>query len=372
LRIGVVDSAGQTQTGHVRRSNEDSYLLRGPLFMVADGMGGAAAGEIASRIAAEAFAEVDLIRVQSVDALQNAIRVANARIQERAADDPELAGMGTTAIAALVGQDGRVAFGHVGDSRAYLLRDGELRRLTEDHSLVAELVAGGQLSEEEAAGHPQRSVITRALGAEETVRVDTFVLDPEPGDVVLLCSDGLNTMVSDTRIAELLAADEPAERIVNRLIKAALEGGGEDNVTAIVFRMGETDDEPTGSVRTILTTDPDLEPDDEEDESGPSVRKLLLWALVLVLVVALAAAAAVWELRRSYFVGADQTTGHVVVYQGLPWNLFAGVHLYHEVYVSPVLYASLDPQTRQRLFDHSRRSLSSARDAVKQIELAGP
>ena len=369
----MVDSAGQTQTGHVRRSNEDSYLLRGPLFLVADGMGGAAAGEIASRIAAEAFAEVDLIRMRGVDALQSAIKTANERIQARAAGDPELAGMGTTAIAALVGPDGGVAFGHVGDSRAYLLRDGELRRLTEDHSLVAELVAGGQLSEEEAAGHPQRSVITRALGAEPTVQVDTFVLDPEPGDVVLLCSDGLNTMVSDTRIAELLAADEPAERIVGRLIKAALEGGGEDNVTAIVFRMGETDDEPTGSVRTILTTDPDLEPDDDdEEESGPSMRKVLLWALALVLVVCLAAAAAVWELRRTYFVGADQATGHVVVYQGLPWNLFAGVNLYHEVYVSPVLYASLDPQTRQHLFDHSRRSYSAARDAVKQIELAGP
>ena len=195
--VGIVDSAGVTETGRVRRSNEDSYLMRGTLFMVADGMGGAAAGEIASAICAEAFAEIDLIRTGGDTALRDAIRTANRRIVERAASDPSAAGMGTTVTAALIGDDGRVVIANVGDSRAYLLRDGNLRRLSEDHSVVAELIASGQISEDEAEHHPQRSVITRVLGAEPTVQVDIFWLDAADGDMILLCSDGLTTMVPE-------------------------------------------------------------------------------------------------------------------------------------------------------------------------------
>ncbi len=193
----VVDRAGATQTGNVRRLNEDSYLIREPLFMVADGMGGAQAGEIASRMTTEEFAQAGLVPARGEDTLREVIVTANAKIHQRASSDSTVAGMGTTVAAALVGDDGRVAFAHVGDSRAYLLRDGELRRLTEDHSLVGELVRQGELTEAEAEHHPQRSVITRALGAEADVRVDTFTVDSQPGDVVLLCSDGLTTMVDE-------------------------------------------------------------------------------------------------------------------------------------------------------------------------------
>ncbi len=206
MTLGIVEEAGVTQTGNVRRSNEDSYLMRSPLFMVADGMGGAQAGEIASRMTAEAFAEVDLIHTAPADALRATIRTANLRILERSRSDPDAAGMGTTVTAALMDDEGTITFAHVGDSRAYLLRDGSLQRLSDDHSLVGELVRKGELSELEAEHHPQRSVITRALGTDEKVEVDTFTVKAKDGDVVLLCSDGLNTMVPERTIADLLAA----------------------------------------------------------------------------------------------------------------------------------------------------------------------
>ena len=217
MTVRVVDSAGLTQTGNVRRSNEDSFLLRAPLFMVADGMGGALAGELASRMCAEAFAELDLIEHHGEEALRTTIGVANRRIYERSRTDAEASGMGTTVTAALVGDDGTVAFAHVGDSRAYLLRDGALQRLSEDHSLVHELVRKGQLSEVEAEQHPQRSVITRALGTDEEVQIDTFTLEAKTGDVLLLCTDGLNTMISEPDIAGALASPTTAADIARQL-----------------------------------------------------------------------------------------------------------------------------------------------------------
>jgi protein phosphatase len=371
--LGIVDSAGQSQTGHVRSHNEDSYLMRGPLFLVADGMGGAAAGEIASTMCTEAFAEINLIRLRGADALRSAVSSANASIYERAQANPELAGMGTTVIAALVDDNAGVTFAHVGDSRAYLLREGVLRRLSEDHSVVAELVAAGHLTEEEAVSHPQRSVITRVLGAEPNVQVDTFTIDGADGDVLLLCSDGLTGMVGDDRIAELLSADEPAEAITRSLVRAALEGGGEDNITAIVFRLGELDDQPTGSMRLILTTDPDLlPPDDDGSDSWRPGRKTLFAAIGTIVVVTVLAVGAVVGLRESHFIGANESTGRVEIYQGVPWELFAGIKLYHAVHVTSITYASLDPQTRKELFDHRLRSESDAEAEIKRIEEGAP
>jgi protein phosphatase len=372
--IGVIDSAGQSQTGHVRSHNEDSYLMRGPLFLVADGMGGAAAGEIASTMCTEAFAEINLIRLRGADALRSAVSSANTRIYDEAQAKPELAGMGTTMIAALIGDgDGGVTFAHVGDSRAYLLREGVLRRLSEDHSVVAELVASGHLTEEEAVSHPQRSVITRVLGAEPSVQVDTFSIDGMEGDVVLLCSDGLTGMVTDERIAELLAADAPAETIVRTLVRAALDGGGEDNITAIVFRLGEVDEQPTGTIRMVLTSDPDLLSDDDDDGDGwrPG-RRTLFAALGTIVVVLLLAVGAVVGLRESHFIGANESTGRVEIYQGVPWDLFFGIKLYHPVHSTSITYASLDPQTRKELFDHRLRSESDAEDEIKRIEEGAP
>ncbi len=370
MSLRVVDSAGVTQTGNVRRSNEDSYLMRSPLFMVADGMGGAQAGEIASRMCAEAFAEADLIGGSGADVLRQTILTANARILERSRTDPDAAGMGTTVTAALVADDGSITFAHVGDSRAYLLRDGSLQRLSDDHSLVGELVRKGELSEVEAEHHPQRSVITRALGTDDSVEVDTFTVAAADGDVVLLCSDGLNTMVAEQTIADLLAADEPAATIARNLVRAALQGGGEDNITAIVFRVGDVDAEAqaasAGQSTGILTPSTD-----EDDEGGMRLRTLLAMVGIVALAVALGAATLV-GLRESHFIGADTSTGRVAIYQGVPIVLPFGIHLYHVVYESTVSYASLTARQRQTLFDHTLRTESGAKATLHPYEVASP
>ena len=183
-----------TDPGRRRRRNEDAYVVQPPLFAVADGMGGAQAGEIASRIAAAVLR--DSAGEAGEDAVVALIQEANRRVYEAAASDEARAGMGTTVTAALV-EDDSVRIGHVGDSRAYRVRDGALEQLTDDHSLVAELVRSGKLSPEEADIHPQRSVITRVLGTDPEVDVDTFEVEAQPGDVFMLCSDGLTSMVDD-------------------------------------------------------------------------------------------------------------------------------------------------------------------------------
>jgi serine/threonine protein phosphatase PrpC len=227
--------AGQSHPGRRRRRNEDAFVISPPLFAVADGMGGAKAGEIASRLAAAAVREEEGGRAD----VGELIREANRRVFERARDDASASGMGTTMTVALV-EDDHVTIGHVGDSRAYRLRDGELEQLTEDHSLVAELVRSGRLSPEEAEMHPQRSVITRALGTEADVDVDTFTVDAQPGDVFLICSDGLTTMVGDERIVTAVTEHrDDLERAAKQLIADANRSGGEDNVTVVFFEIVE-------------------------------------------------------------------------------------------------------------------------------------
>jgi PPM family protein phosphatase len=383
MTVGVVDSAGLTQTGNVRRSNEDSFLLRSPLFMVADGMGGALAGELASRMCAEAFAELDLIQHQGEEALRATIGVANRRIWDRSRTDAETSGMGTTVTAALVGDGGVVSFAHVGDSRAYLLRDGALQRLSEDHSLVHELVRQGQLSEVEAEQHPQRSVITRALGTDEEVQIDTFSLQANPGDVLLLCTDGLNTMVSEADIATALGSETGAADVARRLVRAALKAGGEDNVTAVVVCFGETslavqDEDATSDspVQRVLPADIDApsprrarEP--RQRSGGGGLRRAVMIGSAVVLVAVLAVAGAI-GLRSSHFIGADTSTGRVAIYQGVPVDLPFGVHLYHVVYESRVSYVALAPDQRRKLFDHTLRSDSSAHSVLRPYEVASP
>src|SRR3954462_7320179 len=191
--------AHATDTGKKRRRNEDTYVVEPPLFAIADGMGGAQAGELASSLAAGAIREDEGAAGSGERRVAELIQEANRRVYERSSQDAAASGMGTTLTVALVG-DGNVAFGHVGDSRAYLIRDGKLEQLTEDHSLVAELVRSGKLSPEEAGTHPQRSVITRALGTDPDVDVDTFSIETEPGDLFMLCFDGLTSMVEDEGI----------------------------------------------------------------------------------------------------------------------------------------------------------------------------
>jgi serine/threonine protein phosphatase PrpC len=378
VTLAIVDSAGVTQTGNVRRSNEDSYLMRSPLFMVADGMGGAQAGEIASRMCAEAFAQADLIGPAATDVLRETIRVANSRILERSRSDPDAAGMGTTVTAAFMDEGGTIAFAHVGDSRAYLLRDGSLQRLSDDHSLVGELVRKGELSETDAEHHPQRSVITRALGTDESVEVDTFEVRAQDGDVFLLCSDGLNTMVPEPAIADIMAGGDAAAAIARDLVRAALAGGGEDNVTAIVFRIGETSADAEAQAaasadgRThILPAGLEDDETDDDDGGGPRARTIAAVLGAGVFAVALAVAAVV-GLRESHFIGADTATGRVAVYQGVPVDLPFGVHLYHVVYESTLSYATLTPRQRKTLFDHTLRSDSGAMSTLRPYEVASP
>ncbi|HLB21671.1 MAG TPA: Stp1/IreP family PP2C-type Ser/Thr phosphatase, partial [Solirubrobacteraceae bacterium] len=229
-----------TDTGRQRRANEDSLLARAPLFVVADGMGGAQAGEVASRLAVESF-QAGLRDASAPEAaLAELTREANSRIHELSHSHAEQAGMGTTLTAIYVGERD-VSIAHVGDSRAYRFRDGELVRLTDDHSLVDEVMRQGRLTPEEAVEHPQRSVITRALGPEGAVEVDTRSYSARDGDMYLLCSDGLTTMVTEDRLAELLGAQETLRDRGEALIAAANEAGGRDNITVVLMRLEELD-----------------------------------------------------------------------------------------------------------------------------------
>jgi serine/threonine protein phosphatase PrpC len=234
-----------SDTGRRRLQNEDAYVCDPPLFAVADGMGGHHAGEVASRLAAAALEDREH-GLHGEAAVAELIDAANERIYHAALADPSAAGMGTTVTAALVDdRDGTIAIGHVGDSRAYLVRDGTLEQLTSDHSLVAELLRSGRLTEEEAQRHPQRSVITRAAGTEPTVEVDTATFETRPGDLYVLCSDGLTTMIDDRQILEIVQSEAgDPERVADALVAAANRAGGEDNITVVVFEIVPAGHEP--------------------------------------------------------------------------------------------------------------------------------
>jgi PPM family protein phosphatase len=414
--LRIVETAGVTDAGRKRRRNEDAYVVEPPLFVVADGMGGAQAGEVASRLAAAAFRDFheadDLDPEERVVAI---IREANRRIYERARADREASGMGTTVTAALVVGD-RVAVGHVGDSRAYRIRSGRLEQLTEDHSLVADLVRSGRLTAEEADTHPQRSVITRALGTDPDVDVDAFSVDVEAGDLVLLCSDGLTSMVADDDILTVVARAKSLDAAAKALVKAANRAGGEDNVTAVLFELAvgptEAADETAVLRRDGGGADPDLEDtltglertataeapaailereevgwpgeDDEREADAraetaparPAPRRRRTWPRRMVLTaaalafVALVAAVAFWALSRANFVGADED-GNLAVYQGLPYDLGGGVNLYRVRYVSRLQAVQLTPAEREELLGHDLVSYDEARARLAHYEQGG-
>jgi PPM family protein phosphatase len=376
---GFGQTAGITDPGRRRRRNEDAYVCEPPLFAVADGMGGAQAGEIASRLGATA------LRGGPAGDVVELIQEANRRIYERSNEDEAVSGMGTTMTVALV--DGEtVRIGHVGDSRAYLIREDRLEQLTEDHSLVAELVRSGKLSPEEAEVHPQRSVITRALGTEPEVDVDTFSVPAQAGDIFMLCSDGLTSMVADEKILDLIGRNRgDLKAAAKALVDQANRGGGEDNITVVLFEIAAASDEtqPMAAVEV-----PEQDGSDaatlSELEAVPVVqgppparlrgrpprrrRRRLVAVLVTLLVVAVACVAGgLYALSRAHFVGAERN-GHVAVYQGLPWNLGAGVHLYRLRYESPLLAAQLSQHERQKLFDHNLHSYGTTRREVGAYE----
>jgi protein phosphatase len=231
--------AAVTDPGRKRRRNEDAYVVEPPLFAIADGMGGAQAGEIASRLATAALREGGAVETGGQERVVDLIQEANRRVYDRSSTDPNTSGMGTTITVAVV-EDGSVAFGHVGDSRAYLIRDARMEQLTEDHSLVNELLKTGRLSREEAEAHPQRSVITRALGTDPNVDVDTFSVPARTGDLFLLCSDGLTDMVSERSILSVVERNRnDIDAALRALVKAANRGGGQDNITVVAFEIAD-------------------------------------------------------------------------------------------------------------------------------------
>src|SRR3954464_12775890 len=226
-----------SDVGRQRQGNEDNFFVQSPIFVVADGMGGAQAGEVASELAVEAF-RGGIPDGNPSEGLVRLIRGANQRIHEMSRSDARRQGMGTTCTATYVAED-EVVLAHVGDSRCYLLRDGELTRLTRDHSLVGELMDRGKLTEEQAEVHPQRSVITRALGVEGDVQVDTERIAAREGDLFLLCSDGLTSMVREQQLMPVLEPAGSLEQAGRQLIDAANAAGGRDNITVVLFRIDE-------------------------------------------------------------------------------------------------------------------------------------
>jgi serine/threonine protein phosphatase PrpC len=382
--LKVADQAFRTDTGRQRTANEDSYYVHGPLFAVADGMGGAQAGEVASKIAADSFESAPSSDESGESYLRGIAESANDRIHRLAQDDSSHSGMGTTLTAALVEGD-EVAFAHVGDSRAYVYRDGELRLLTSDHSLVEELRRQGRLTDEQAEDHPQRSIITRALGPEAEVDVDTLTFSARPGDVFLICSDGLTTMVRDERIAELLESSPGLDQTADRLVREANEAGGRDNITVVAFRLEEAAEPAADEGATLIG------PSAEEaglsaervragaERRAPSAERptpsrrsrLKTAAKVLGVLVILAGigVAAVYGARQVYFLGIDEG-GRVTLYRGLPYDLPLDVSLYNEVYSVPVQAASLPEERRGSLTDHELRSRDDAVSLLDDLESA--
>jgi PPM family protein phosphatase len=378
--LTVAEEAHKTDTGRQRHANEDSYFARAPVFVVADGMGGAQAGEVASRIAATAFERGRVSEEAPAEGqLERIAQQANSEIHKLAQEDTSRAGMGTTLTAAMV-RDDEVALGHVGDSRAYVFRKGELRRLTKDHSLVEELRRQGRLTEEQAEEHPQRSIITRALGPEPSVNVDTMTFPARDGDVFLLCSDGLTTMVSDDEIREILADARTLRSAVHRLVDAANRGGGRDNITAVAFRLADADaaegEEPaTLMSRTAeqagLTGERVRAATDRLRGRGPMPaprrrRRILGWALAALAAIVIIGGGLL-AARSVYFLGTNDQ-GNVALYRGLPYQLPLGISLYSKQGAIPVQVGTLSEERQRVVTGHTLRGKGDATDLVDDIQ----
>jgi PPM family protein phosphatase len=398
--LRVADFFADSDTGRARRANEDAFFAHAPVFAVADGMGGAQAGEVASRTV------VDCLRRGLPDGgspeerLAALAEEANGLIHRKAAEDEQRAGMGTTLTAAYVDEDA-VSFGHVGDSRAYLFRDAKLQQLTNDHSLVGEMVRRGKLTAEQAEEHPQRSIITRALGPEPAVEVDHMTTYARDGDVFLLCSDGLTSMLSDEQIGRTLIDAPDLRAAGHALIDAANAAGGRDNITVILFRVeevggGATADQATmvgeaapkasevhealaaeerATTATATATRPEVEDKPRAPKrplpptSAPRKRRRRLpFAIVAVVAVVAVLGVAAWLATRAvFFVGTD-SSGVVTIYRGLPYELPLGLKLYEQYYASGVPATELPERRRRSLLDNELRSRSDATDLVRQLE----
>jgi protein phosphatase len=409
--LQVVEQFSLTDVGRQRNANEDAYFVLDPVYAVADGMGGARAGEVAAKNAVDELAGLGGGRPVSEKELAVAVEHANSRIHELSRKDEALAGMGTTVTAIAVGER-EVAIAHVGDSRAYRLRDGELERLTHDHSLVDEMVRAGKLTPEEAEVHPQRSIITRALGPEPAVEVERMSYPARAGDVYLICSDGLTTMVPEDGLGSILRARSSLKQAATELVRAANEAGGRDNITVVLFRLGEEGEgdaegtaQPTmvagepdslraEDVRAAVAARPAAQPetgpdativfDDEQKRRlkeartappsrpaprGTGRRGLRRWlAAAVVAIVAAAVVVGFWAgSRQFYFVGTDDR-GLVALYRGLPYELPFGLELWEQEYSTAVPARLLPERRRDRVLDHRLRGKGDAVDLIKQVE----
>ena len=403
----VKASAAVSHVGRIRSNNQDSGYAGRRLFLVADGMGGHAGGDVASAIATTRIAEADADYPSAPDAaaaLEGAMVAANRQLAETVADHSELTGMGTT-VSALLVQGDRVVIAHIGDSRIYLLRSGELSQITTDHTFVQRLVDAGRITAEEAMVHPRRSVLMRVLGdVESSPEVDSMVLDARPGDRWMLCSDGLSGVVSFDELQEILAADAGAKQVADRLVKASLDGGAPDNVTVVVVDVGEPPAPATpplvvGSAAAPLAfgaaaepvrargirlapfrphpvQETHFEPDSadyfdeliEEDERRRR-RRRIMWIFWIVLLIGAIVTTFIvgyqWTQTR-YYVG--ESNGRVAIFQGIQQDL--GPISLHELHTETTIdMADLRTYDQQRVEQTiSAGSFSEAYRIVQRLE----
>jgi serine/threonine protein phosphatase PrpC len=335
-----------TDIGRVREGNEDSFLVDDPLFVVADGMGGHRGGEVASSLALETLRT---LFHQGKGDLDEQVQEANRTIVERSLHDQSVAGMGTTLTAALA-EGERLRLAHVGDSRAYLLRRDELTLLTEDHTLVHRMVTEGEISEEEAEAHPQRSVLTRALGVDLWVDIDDLVVEVEKGDRLLLCTDGLTAMISNEHIRQILTERPDPQAAADALVSAADEAGGIDNITVVVLDFAEEGEPHRGSApadpaaaagRPAVPPSGPVRPPPAASsirlEARPSpsrhagrrpLRKVAVWVVTVLGVIAIGLVGLRFYLDRQWYVGV--ANDRVAIYRGIPTQV-AGFRFHHVV-----------------------------------------
>ena len=391
MPLRITDQAYATDTGRQRSANEDSVFVRAPLFVIADGMGGARAGEVASKTVVDAF-DRPLPEAPPERVLRETIEGANRTVYSLANKDPNLSGMGTTTTAAILDESSdEVAIGHVGDSRAYRLRRGKLERLTRDHSLVEEMRRKGQLTEAQAEDHPQRSIITRALGPEPEVEVDLQTVPAQAGDIFLICSDGLTTMLDDEHVERLLNRATSMPNAVRALVDEANRAGGRDNISVIAFKVVDAAEpaldaegatligssaEEAGLTATEVRRRAAADASRQRREQAASSRrpgrrrkivKRVGGLLALLVVIGAIVFGATYGLHHTWFLGTDDA-GRVTLYRGVPYELPFGVKLYTEQYSSPVQTESLPERRKDAVTGQSVRSRDDAVKLLEEIE----
>ena len=361
--------AGATDTGLVRQSNQDAVYVDDSLALVADGMGGHAAGEVASAIA------IEMIRLgfssrPTVEGLYNAINEANLAVLADARENPEHFGMGTTVIAVGLTRDSEGVTSptlfHVGDSRAYQLRDGALRQLSEDHSVAEEWVRMGRLTPEEAAVHPRRHQLTRAVGVEDTIAIDVVSIHAQPGDRLLLCSDGLSNELDNDTLARLASAPFGLDEAVDQLIESAKAAGGHDNISVVLVEFDSVKVTATPISRTLSTKPAEAAPPTATGAARPARRRIVTWRLVAAILVLAGVVGGFfailhWYAYSTYYLGNDN--GTVAVYRGQP----SGVLWYKPTLVedTTVKLVGLRPSDRQLVV--ATISEPTVQEALKHI-----